>query len=70
MGRADKREKTTLAEAVLALTAQLTRYNDAHEPVKITSHTEADFGRAEYGESAEQKKEREELETALNAPLH
>ena len=59
-----------LEKAVNNLTAQLTRYNDAHEPVKITSRTEADFGRAEYGESAEQKREREELEAALNAPLH
>ena len=59
-----------LEKAVNSLTEQLTRYNDAHEPVKITNRTEADFGRAEYGESAEQKREREELETALNAPLH
>lgn len=55
-----------MEKAFVGLTEQIRRYNDANEPVTITG--EAEFGKARYDETEEQRERREELETALEAP--
>lgn len=64
MTRVRKRGRLeTLANAILELTRELRRYNDTHEPVRISGsvRVEAELGRAIYGESDAAREHREAL---------